>query len=47
MKKSQIRKKPALALTKETIAQLDHDALRQAAGGNNSTIPSQCRTLCF
>ena len=24
-----------------------HDALRQAAGGNNSTIPSQCRTLCF
>jgi hypothetical protein len=48
MKKSRIHKKlSALELKKETIAQLDQHALQQAIGGNNSTIPSQCRTLCF
>ena len=48
MKKSRTNKKlHTLELKKETLAQLDHDALQQAAGGNKSTVPSQCPTLCF
>ena len=36
-----------LALQKETIVQLTHDLLKDVVGGNNSTKPSQCPTLCF
>jgi hypothetical protein len=36
-----------LELKKETVVHLGHDLLKQVVGGNNSTRPSQCRTLCF
>jgi hypothetical protein len=44
--KKPIKPRP-LALQKETIVQLTHDLLKDVAGGNNSTKPSQCPTLCF
>ena len=36
-----------LELNKETVLNLDHGALKEAVGGNNSTVASQCKTLCF
>jgi hypothetical protein len=36
-----------LELKKETIAHLPRELLKDVVGGNNSTRPSQCPTLCF
>jgi len=36
-----------LELKKETIVHLGQDLLKEVAGGNRSTRPSQCPTLCF
>lgn len=36
-----------LELKTETIVHLPTDHLRDVAGGNNSTVASQCPTLCF
>ncbi|HET7504040.1 MAG TPA: hypothetical protein VFK02_23630 [Kofleriaceae bacterium] len=36
-----------LELKQETLVVLDHDLLRDVVGGNKSTVPSQCPTLCF
>jgi hypothetical protein len=36
-----------LALRKQIILHLDQDQLKDVIGGNNSTRPSQCVTLCF
>jgi hypothetical protein len=48
MKKTKTVIKPrTLALKKETIIHLPTDHLKDVAGGNNSTVASQCRTLCF
>lgn len=44
--KKPIKPRP-LALQKETIVQLTQDLLTHVVGGNNSTRPSQCPTLCF
>jgi hypothetical protein len=37
----------SLELKKETIIHLSNDLLKHVVGGNNSTKPSQCPTLCF
>ena len=52
MKKSNHRKLCTLELRKQIIARLDTerldaDRLKDVVGGNNSTRPSQCPTLCF
>ena len=48
MKKTKKRPSPhTLELKKETVASLGMDTLKGVAGGNNSTRPSQCPTLCF
>jgi hypothetical protein len=36
-----------LELKKETIIHLSSDQLKEVVGGNTSTKPSQCPTLCF
>jgi hypothetical protein len=36
-----------LELKRETIVVLNDDHLKTVAGGNKSTVPSQCVTLCF
>jgi hypothetical protein len=36
-----------LELKQETIAHLPTELLKDVVGGNNSTKPSQCPTLCF
>jgi len=36
-----------LELKKETVIHLSNDLLKDVVGGNNSTKPSQCPTLCF
>jgi len=36
-----------LELKKETIVHLGQDLLKEVVGGNRSTRPSQCPTLCF
>lgn len=36
-----------LEFKKETVANLGTAALENVVGGNNSTRPSQCPTLCF
>jgi len=41
------QKPRTIALKKETLIILTPDQLKDAAGGNNSTIKSQCPTLCF
>lgn len=44
-------KKPSkirtLELKKEVIVHLGDDHLKTVVGGNRSTRPSQCPTLCF
>jgi len=48
MKKTKNTLKPRiLEFKKETVATLGTAALENIVGGNNSTQPSQCRTLCF
>ena len=48
MKKLKTNNKlPALELKKETVIHLSHDMLKDVVGGNKSTVPSQCVTLCF
>jgi hypothetical protein len=48
MKKSKMNKKlHVLELKKETLAELGQAALEHVIGGNKSTVPSQCPTLCF
>jgi hypothetical protein len=54
MKKARMNHKlRPLVLEKETLvhhvplAQLDAGALDQVVGGNRTTVPSQCVTLCF
>jgi hypothetical protein len=47
MKKSNHRKLCTLELRKQIIAHLDAERLKEVVGGNNSTRPSQCPTLCF
>ena len=48
MKKHRQSDKPrVLKLNKETLIVLTDDQLKTVAGGNNSTRPSQCPTLCF
>jgi hypothetical protein len=48
MKKSRLHHdRRVLALDQQTIRHLDQDQLKTAIGGNNSTRPSQCPTLCF
>ena len=37
----------ALELKNETIAHLGNSQLKEVVGGNRSTRPSQCPTLCF
>lgn len=46
-KHKKLNKPPTLQLKKQTIVILTPDLLAQVAGGNNSTRPSQCPTLCF
>jgi len=46
-KHKQPDKLQTLLLKKETLVKLTDDQLKQVAGGNNSTRPSQCPTLCF
>jgi hypothetical protein len=36
-----------LELKRETIAHLPTELLKDVVGGNKSTKPSQCPTLCF
>jgi hypothetical protein len=36
-----------LELKKETVLQLTDELLKHVVGGDNSTRPSQCVTLCF
>jgi hypothetical protein len=48
MNKRKPSNKPrTLELNKETITHLTDDLLKNVVGGNNSTRPSQCVTLCF
>lgn len=48
MKKTKKKPRPhTLELKKETVASLSMDTLQDIVGGNNSTRPSQCPTLCF
>jgi hypothetical protein len=48
MKQTKNRLKPrTLEFKKETVATLGTAALENVVGGNNSTRPSQCLTLCF
>ena len=48
MKKTKNPLKPrTLEFKKEIVAHLDTAALENVVGGNNSTRPSQCKTLCF
>jgi len=48
MKKSKsINKLRTLELKLETIVLLAQDQLKDVVGGNKSTRPSQCPTLCF
>ena len=47
MKKHQAVKPRILKLNKETVALLTTDQLKTVVGGNTSTRPSQCVTLCF
>jgi len=48
MKKNKRPTKPrALGLKKETLVVLTDDRLKEVVGGNKSTVPSQCPTLCF
>jgi len=47
MKKSTTSKLRTLELKKETVVHLSQDLLKNVVGGNNSTRPSQCITLCF
>jgi hypothetical protein len=44
--KHTIKPRP-LELKKETIAHLPTELLKDVVGGNKSTVPSQCPTLCF
>jgi hypothetical protein len=46
-KHKKLNKPRTIELKKETIILLTPDLLTQAVGGNNSTKPSQCPTLCF
>jgi hypothetical protein len=41
------RKPRALELKTETLVHLTDDVLKDVVGGNKSTVPSQCVTLCF
>ena len=36
-----------LELKSETMIHLSTRWLKEVVGGNNSTVASQCRTLCF
>jgi len=45
--KPEDKRRPNLKLAKETIVRLDATDLERVAGGNNSGVASQCRTLCF
>lgn len=48
MKQTKNKLKPrTLEFKKETVANLGTAALENVIGGNNSTHPSQCPTLCF
>jgi hypothetical protein len=48
MNKRRPSNKPrTLELNKQTIVHLTDELLRNVVGGNNSTRPSQCVTLCF
>ena len=47
IKTKHVIKPRPLELKRETIAHLPTELLKDAVGGNNSTHPSQCRTLCF
>ena len=47
MKTKKSLKLRTLELKSETIIHLSNQLLKEVAGGNNSTVPSQCRTLCF
>ena len=48
MTKNKRSQKPrALELKQETVVQLTADRLPDVVGGNKSTVPSQCVTLCF
>lgn len=47
MKKSTTSKPRTLELKKQTIVYLSQYLLKDVVGGNNSTRPSQCVTLCF
>lgn len=48
MNKRKPSNKPrTLELKKETVTHLTDELLKHVAGGNNSTRPSQCVTLCF
>jgi hypothetical protein len=46
-KHTQPLKPRLLELKKETMVLLSHDQLQPVVGGNTSTRPSQCVTLCF
>jgi len=48
MKKTKYQLKPrTLEFKKEIVATLGTAALENVVGGNNSTLKSQCPTLCF
>lgn len=48
MNKHKKHNKPrTLELKKETVLQLTDELLKHVVGGDNSTRPSQCVTLCF
>ena len=48
MKKTKKPLKPhTLELKKEIVLNLEKEALAEVAGGNTTTVKSQCRTLCF
>ena len=47
MKKTKRIQPRNLELKKETIVHLPTDHLKDVAGGNKSTVASQCPTLCF
>jgi hypothetical protein len=46
-KHKKARRSRTLELKTETVVQLAVDALKDVVGGNKSTVPSQCVTLCF
>ena len=47
IKRKQLTMPRTLELKKETVIHLSDDSLKRAAGGNTTTVRSQCPTLCF